>query len=206
MHDSKFLKVYLRVWIDKYNKVQRKRFLADLCTTYKSKVVRNKLFSRWMYLTSLKMCEKIQEIEVATRHHQLMQERVFGELRYNIIKSKRERIISSIISERWETLKTHTILQTWKERYLSKLQKRTLYWQVSKDYERKIVLKSLNLLCIFAETSKQKRIVNLLERQAEKHVIDEDQDEDIDLEEDKKEIQQAPSHNDGLSDTDIDDI
>lgn len=72
------MNVYLRCWINKYNKVQKKKYLSALEKYYKTNHVRNKMFNFWMMATSKEVQRKIHSINLYGGYEQRTKEKVFN--------------------------------------------------------------------------------------------------------------------------------
>lgn len=162
MHDHKIINVYLRCWINNYNKRQKKKYLNQVRESFVIQNRRNKLFKRWVAATSNELSRKIYGEQLYDNYLDGVKDKVFKELRFNIIKQKRERLITDIIKERQENLLVSRVLAKWRQRYLSHLQKRTLFWQLDQDFNQKLVRKTFEALLVWYLTQKEHRIKKML--------------------------------------------
>ena len=64
MHDSRFITVYFKTWIKKYNISQKKKYLNEVCDKYQTANIRNKMFTDWMHIASQSMKLKIEECQI----------------------------------------------------------------------------------------------------------------------------------------------
>lgn len=99
IHNEKYYKHFFKKWMSVYNKVQKKKHLADLQKIYSSQR-KHQLFTLWMARTSESMKSKIDEAQLYQMHLHAVKRKVFQFLNVRRIEMKREKIMSTIIAEK----------------------------------------------------------------------------------------------------------
>ena len=55
LHDQRYMKKFLKTWIDRYNTSQKKKYLTSLAANYQTVHIRNRFFTYWMHCASKSM-------------------------------------------------------------------------------------------------------------------------------------------------------
>lgn len=126
--------------------------------------MRDKLFLNWLDKTNKAKHQKEFEMQLSLRYLNRLLLKTFKKLRKYQMKKKRELIVSAIIKERQATLLISSVLSCWKDRFESKMQKKTLYWHIKNDFNLKLKYRIMECLVHNAQEKKEARIKGLIEK------------------------------------------
>lgn len=99
-HNRRYFTAFFQRWLHQYNKSQKKKYLNSLAQNYTKTKRRDRYFTMWLQIAGSSMRAQIHETYLVQNYGCKVKKNVLEALQFNIVKRKRERIISSIIEEK----------------------------------------------------------------------------------------------------------